>query len=33
MTLLVLYSTGLRVGELSNLNIEDIDLKKLGTYS
>jgi integrase/recombinase XerD len=27
MTLLVLYSTGLRVGELSNLNIEDIDLK------
>ena len=28
MTLLVLYSTGLRVGELRNLNIEDIDLKK-----
>jgi site-specific recombinase XerD len=28
MTLLVLYSTGLRVGELSNLNIEDVDVKK-----
>lgn len=28
MTLLVLYTTGLRVGELSNLNIEDVDVKK-----
>ena len=28
ITLLVLYATGLRVGELSALNIEDIDLKE-----
>lgn len=28
MALLVLYSTGLRVGELSNLNIEDVDIKE-----
>lgn len=28
VTLLVLYATGLRVGELSALNIEDVDLKE-----
>ncbi|MDP4128386.1 MAG: tyrosine-type recombinase/integrase [Bacillota bacterium] len=28
ITLLVLYATGLRVGELSALNIEDVDLKE-----
>lgn len=27
ITLLVLYATGIRVGELSNLDIEDVDLK------
>ena len=28
ITLLVLYATGLRVGELSALNIQDVDLKE-----
>lgn len=28
ITLLILYATGIRVGELSNLDIEDVDLKE-----
>lgn len=32
ITLLVLYATGLRVGELSALNIEDVDLKDGWVY-